>query len=118
MTVPAGTIPSTDVSTELEDVLDRPQSRPPRRPARALVVGGLLLLVCWTLLSPVLWTAMTVTKPTNVAFVNPPQFLYEPTFDSFVNLWQTTQFYSYLMNTLVVAVVSTVFALLFGVPAG
>jgi multiple sugar transport system permease protein len=117
MTVPVGTIPSTHESAELDSVLSRPRSRPPRRPGRALVVGGLLLLICWALLSPVLWTAMTVTKPTNVAFVNPPQFFYEPTFDAFVNLWQTTQFYSYLVNTLVVAVISTVFALLIGVPA-
>ncbi len=63
------------------------------------MVGGLLFLICLALLSPVIWTAMTVTKPTNVAFVNPPQFFYEPNFDSFVNLWQTTQFYSYLLNT-------------------
>ena len=69
------------------------------------------------MLSPVLWTAMAVTKPTNIAFVDPPQFFYEPSFDSFVNLWQTTKFYSYLINTLVVAVISTVFALLIGVPA-
>jgi multiple sugar transport system permease protein len=117
MSVPAGTIPSTDEPADLGGVLSEPQSRPPRRLGRALVVGGLVLLICWTLLSPVLWTAMTVTKPTNIAFVNPPQFLYEPSFDSFVNLWQTTQFYSYLVNTLVVAAVSTVFALLIGVPA-
>jgi multiple sugar transport system permease protein len=117
MTVPAGTIPATHESPELDSVLDQPQNRPPRKPGRALVVGGLVLFICWALLSPVLWTAMTVTKPTNVAFVNPPEFLYEPNFDSFVNLWQTTQFYSYLLNTLVVAVISTVFALLIGVPA-
>jgi len=60
---------------------------------------------------------MTVTKPTSIAFVNPPQFFYEPNLDSFVNLWQTTSFYAYLTNTIVVAVISTLFALLIGVPA-
>ncbi len=117
MSALAGAIPSTDGTEDTGSVLhDRPR-RPPRNVKRAVVVGGLLLLVCWALLSPVLWTAMTVTKPTNIAFVDPPQFFYEPTFESFVNLWQTTSFYSYLVNTVVVAVVSTVFALLIGVPA-
>jgi multiple sugar transport system permease protein len=84
---------------------------------RKLVIGGLLLLICWAMLSPVLWTAMVVTKPTSIAFINPPQFTYEPSLEAFVNLWQTTRFYDYLVNTLIVATVSTVFALLIGVPA-
>ena len=117
MSTLAGTVPSAEESPQLGPVLERPRNRPPRRPGRALLVGGFLLLVCWALLSPVLWTAMAVTKPTSTAFVNPPQFFYEPTFESFVNLWQTTKFYSYLINTIVVAVASTVFALLIGVPA-
>jgi multiple sugar transport system permease protein len=117
MSALAGPIPTTEESTGVDGVLKGRRSGPPRRPGRTLLVGGLLFLICWALLSPVLWTAMTVTKPTNIAFVDPPQFFYEPTFDAFVNLWQTTQFYSYLTNTVVVAVISTVFALLIGVPA-
>jgi multiple sugar transport system permease protein len=117
MSALAGPIPSTDESAQVGSVLQQRRNRPPRRPGRTLLIGGLLLLICWTLLSPVVWTAMTVTKPTNIAFVDPPQFFYDPNFDSFVNLWQTTKFYSYLTNTVVVAVISTVFALLIGVPA-
>ena len=112
--------PGPDTSTPAlsADVL-RPtrKSRPSGGISRKLVVGALLLLICWAMLSPVIWTAMVVTKPTNVAFINPPQFTYEPSLDAFVNLWQTTQFYAYLVNTLIVATVSTVFALLIGVPA-
>ncbi len=117
MSALAGPIPTTDEPTGVDGVLKGRRSGPPRRRGRTIVVGGLLLLTCWALLSPVLWTAMTVTKPTSIAFVDPPRFFYEPNFDSFVNLWQTTQFYSYLTNTVVVAVISTVFALLIGVPA-
>ena len=117
MSALAGATPSTDESTPVGSVLQRRQRQTPRRPGRSLLIGGLLFLICWTLLSPVVWTAMTVTKPTSIAFVDPPQFFYDPNFDSFVNLWQTTKFYSYLTNTVVVAVISTVFALLIGVPA-
>ncbi|GAA3237103.1 carbohydrate ABC transporter permease [Pseudonocardia petroleophila] len=106
---------------EKSESATRPQSEPSRRPRRyggtSLLVGGLLVLICLAMLSPVLWTAATVTKPTDVAFLNPPQFFYEPSLTSFVDLWQTTQFYKYLINTLVVAVLSTIAALVIGIPA-
>lgn len=93
-------------------------ARARRRPrGRTVLVGGLMLVVCWVMLSPVLWTAMSVTKPTDVAFLDPPVFTWTPTFTAFVDLWQTTEFYRYLLNTLVVALISTVIALLIGIPA-
>jgi multiple sugar transport system permease protein len=88
-----------------------------RRRGRALLVGGMVVLVCWAMLSPVLWTAASVTKPTDVAFLDPPVFAYRPTFEAFVDLWQATDFYQYLINTIVVALISTVVALLIGLPA-
>ncbi len=83
----------------------------------SIVVGGFLLLTCLAMLSPIIWTAASVTKPTDVAFLNPPVFVWQPTFDTFVDLWQTTNFYQYVINTLVVAVISTVLALILGLPA-
>jgi multiple sugar transport system permease protein len=83
----------------------------------SILVGGFLLLTCLAMLSPIIWTAASVTKPTDVAFLNPPVFVWQPTFDTFVDLWQTTNFYQYVINTLVVAVISTVLALVLGLPA-
>ncbi|WP_226365540.1 carbohydrate ABC transporter permease [Pseudonocardia sp. ICBG162] len=84
---------------------------------RGTVVGVLLVAVCLVMLSPVLWTAASVTKPTDVAFLDPPVFTWTPTATAVVDLWQTTEFYRYLLNTAVVAVVSTAVALLIGLPA-
>lgn len=109
---------ATIIETSLPDEEQAANPRPARRsPGKGFLIGLFLFAVCWMMLSPVLWTATVVTKPTDVAFLNPPQFTYEPTFDAFVNLWQTTNFYKYLMNTLVVAVISTVLALAIGLPA-
>ncbi len=109
---------ATIIETSLPDEEKAATPRPARRsPGKGFLIGLFLFAVCWMMLSPVLWTATVVTKPTDVAFLNPPQFTYEPTFDAFVNLWQTTNFYKYLMNTLVVAVISTVLALAIGLPA-
>lgn len=90
----------------------RGTSRPP-------VVTGLLLgVLCIVMLSPFIWMTLSVTKPTDVAFANPPVLWdYEPTLKAFVDLWETTYFADYLVNTVVVAVVSTVIALIIGIPA-
>ena len=91
-------------------------ARPRRLTGTSVLVGGFLILTCLAMLSPIVWTAASVTKPTDVAFLNPPVFTWQPTLDTFVDLWQTTNFYQYVINTLVVAVISTVFALVLGLP--
>jgi multiple sugar transport system permease protein len=108
---------TTLIETDLVQPETPPEPRPRRRPLTGLVIGLLLLVVCVLMLAPVLWTAASVTKPTDVAFLNPPVFTYRPTFDAFVDLWQTTNFYKYLANTFVVAIISTVLALAIGLPA-
>lgn len=110
------------MTTLMEPVLPdttAPAKTPPRPRSRGkgFFIGMLLLVICWMMLSPVLWTATAVTKPTDVAFLNPPQFTYQPTFQAFVDLWETTNFYQYLLNTLVVATISTILALAIGLPA-
>jgi multiple sugar transport system permease protein len=88
----------------------------PRRSPVALVSGILLAITCLLMVFPFIWAALASTKPTDVAFANPPVFRYTPTFTPYVDLWQTTDFYLYLINTIVVAVISTVVALLVGIP--
>ncbi|MGH3689341.1 MAG: carbohydrate ABC transporter permease [Microbacterium sp.] len=90
-----------------------------RGPSRPPVITGLLLgVLCIVMLSPFIWMTLSVTKPTDVAFANPPVLWdYEPTLKAFVDLWETTYFADYLVNTVVVAVVSTVIALIIGIPA-
>ena len=102
-------------SRRIADVEAAPRKR--RITGTSILVGGFLLLTCLAMLSPIIWTAASVTKPTDVAFLNPPVFVWQPTFDTFVDLWQTTNFYQYVINTLVVAVISTVLALVLVLPA-
>jgi multiple sugar transport system permease protein len=112
-------IPALDVSTKAIAMGGAPKKT--RRPARKRppVITGLLLgLLCIVMLSPFIWMALSVTKPTKVAFSNPPVLWnYSPTLQAFVDLWETTYFADYLVNTLAVAVISTVIALIIGIPA-
>lgn len=101
-----------------QQVMGADQPRPRwRLSGTSVLVGGFLILTCLAMLSPILWTAASVSKPTDVAFLNPPVLTWQPTFQTFADLWQTTNFYQYVINTLVVAVISTAFALVLGLPA-
>ncbi len=89
-----------------------------RRPATKRTAAILLIITSVLMLFPFIWTALSVTKPTDVAFANPPVLTgYTPTIQPFVDLWETTYFSDYLINTVVVAVISTVVALVLGIPA-
>jgi len=91
-----------------------------RRPAARyrLTSGILLAVLCIVMVVPFIWMALSVTKPTNIAFLNPPVIWgYQPTFDAFVNLWETTYFADYLVNTVAVAAIATIVALAIGLPA-
>lgn len=111
-------IPSevTQASKRSARTFTSPTRRRRRRanPTAAILLIGLALMM----LAPFIWTALSVTKPTDVAFANPPVLSgYTPTIEAFVNLWETTYFAEYLVNTVVVAIISTVVALVLGIPA-
>jgi multiple sugar transport system permease protein len=117
MTVEVPAARSSQAPVDVAEDVSRP--RPRRRTSRsrmAVVSGVLLTITCVLMVFPFLWAALSSTKPTDIAFANPPVFAYAPTFQPYVDLWQTTDFYIYLINTMVVAVISTVVALVIGVP--
>ena len=88
------------------------------RKRKPVITGILLGILCVLWLTPFIWMTLSVTKPTDIAFANPPvMWGYEPTMKAFVDLWETTYFSEYLVNTLVVAVISTILALIIGIPA-
>lgn len=88
------------------------------RKRKPVITGILLGILCVLWMTPFIWMTLSVTKPTDIAFANPPvMWGYEPTMKAFVDLWETTYFSEYLVNTLVVAVISTILALIIGIPA-
>ncbi|ANE04657.1 carbohydrate ABC transporter permease [Corynebacterium crudilactis] len=94
-----------------------PQKRKIKFGWRGTLIALAMFLVCLFCLAPFIWTILAVTKPLNVAFANPPVFIYEPTAQAFISLWQGTLFYKYLLNTTVIAFICTVVALVIGIPA-
>lgn len=112
------TVTDTNASRGVTNAASVSRRRRGRRSAVTPISSGLLIVLSLLMLLPFIWTGLSVTKPTSVAFANPPVFTgYAPTMKAFVDLWQTTYFAQYLGNTLVVAVISTVVALVIGLPA-
>ena len=109
-------------------MLERRRTRKARaakaQPAKGPASGGdswfamwIMVGIAFLVLTPFMWAGLTAIKPFAEAFQNPPVWNFTPQFDSFVQLWQGTNFAQVLGNTTIVAVLSTIVSLLIGAPA-
>lgn len=78
----------------------------------------LLLLTVAFFLLPLVWLFGTAFKPRLLAFSVPPTWFFEPVLDNFATVFRQMPVLQYLRNSIIVAVGSTVIAVLLGVPAG
>ncbi|MEB3339102.1 MAG: carbohydrate ABC transporter permease, partial [Leptolyngbyaceae bacterium] len=78
-------------------------------------VYGLLGAIALVMLIPLIWLVSTSLKsPAENIFQFPPQLLpSQPTFQNYVTVWQTNPFGRYLLNSVVVAVLTVTLNLLF-----
>jgi multiple sugar transport system permease protein len=68
-------------------------------------------------LFPFYWLLMLSLKTQNQAFATPPLFLFQPTFEHYVDLALNTDFPRFFGNSSIVAIGTVVLSLLLGVPA-
>jgi putative chitobiose transport system permease protein len=75
----------------------------------------ILIIIALLILFPLFWLISTAFKsPTENLFDFPPQLLpQQPTFNNFIQVWQTYPFGQYLLNSVIVAVLTVSFNLLF-----
>lgn len=80
--------------------------------------GWTLLTVVFTvlMLAPVCWLAAMAVKPDDVMFSRPTQWLFTPTLDHFAYVIESG-FVRYLLNSVLLAVLSTLLVVLVGTPA-
>ncbi len=93
-----------------------PQTGRMRRPGRILLVGLLIALIV-AYLSPVVWLVMSSFKNRVDIFTTSPTLVFTPTLDNYLAAFQDKGFAGYLLNSVIVAVVSSLVALLVGIPA-
>ena len=98
----------------------RPELRTTSRFTRRKVIGYLTTLLTWVLVFlfffPVLWMIVTSFKTEGQAASFPPEFFFTPTFDRYTAVFDRGMGL-YLLNSLFVAVLSTVVVMLLAIPA-
>ncbi|MGI8458548.1 MAG: carbohydrate ABC transporter permease [Propionibacteriaceae bacterium] len=107
----------TPVALEGQRVAKRLSRRANERRRSRIVVYLVLAAISFVMITPFVWTAMAATKQTIIAFADPPQFVYVPTFSAVVDLWQGTFFAQYLLNTTLVAIGSVIVSTALAAPA-
>ena len=91
-----------------------------RRPLaiRALRGLALALIVLWSAF-PIMLVVASSFKPPRDIFVYPPTWLFSPTVDNYVGLWRRwPDFFSNLVNSLIITVGATAVAVLSSTLAG
>jgi sorbitol/mannitol transport system permease protein len=85
---------------------------------RAIAFGTLAWVIGFIMFFPILWTALASLKAESDAYAM-PQTLFSSgwTLENFAEVQERSDYISYLRNTLIIAVFSTLLGLLFAVPA-
>ena len=81
------------------------------------LVGALVVGLVVAYLSPVIWLVLSSFKNRVDIFSTTPTLVFGPTLDNYTAAFRDKGFLDYLQNSVIVAVVSTLVALLVGIPA-
>ena len=97
-----------------------PTRRRRRRSLRHRVNGGLLSLLAWVagiaFFFPVGWMVLSSFKAEGDAYTNPPKFIFEPTFEQYITVFERG-IEPYVVNSLFASLVSLAIVLVLAVPA-
>ncbi|MGP5683865.1 carbohydrate ABC transporter permease [Brachybacterium alimentarium] len=92
----------------------------PRR-SRGTATGHLLTVLAWAagliFFAPVAWMVLTSFKQESQAASNPPTFFFTPTLDQYASIIGSSGAGSYLLNSVIATVCSTLLVLILAVPA-
>ncbi|CAG0943001.1 Trehalose transport system permease protein SugB [Anaerolineae bacterium] len=78
---------------------------------------GALALVLFVFLLPLLWMLLNAFKTPLQIIKLPPDLIFTPTLDNFINVFRDQNFLQYIWNSIVIAVGATGLGLLIGLPA-
>ena len=88
-----------------------------RNPWTRTFLTGLTMLLAFLSFFPILWMILTSFKTEDMAIAFPPRFFFSPTFENWRIALFNSPFTEFLGNTALITVLSTLLALLLGLPA-
>ena len=92
-------------------------NKPRKRTPGSIVANILVIVVLIVFLFPIVMIFLTSIKNRGDALASPPVWIFTPTFSNYTDIFQQYPFSSYLRNSILVATLNTVIALIIGVPA-
>ncbi|MCB0064114.1 MAG: carbohydrate ABC transporter permease, partial [Caldilineaceae bacterium] len=84
---------------------------------REQLLNWLTMLAALLMFFPILWMVLTSFKTEQTAFAFPPKFFFAPTLENWQVALIETDYLGFLANTLIITGLSTILALLLGIPA-
>jgi multiple sugar transport system permease protein len=108
MPTTAGLGPGVLPDQPLFDPSTSPRDDKPRRVTLAGVVSWIVALLFF---SPILWIAMAALKTSDQLLASPPLFVFKPTLDNFLNLFETPNILQYFVNSVLLSLVSVSIAI-------
>ncbi len=78
---------------------------------RQTLYYGLLWAVAIVFFLPVLWIILAALKTQDAILAVPPQWIFKPTLDNLIDMASRPNFFPYLLNSIVISVVSVIIAL-------
>ena len=76
-----------------------------------------IVIVAFMILVPVAWMVLSSFKPSAEVTAYPPTLWFAPTLDNYRQLFETTPFGEYAVNSVITTVGSTLIGIVLGVPA-
>lgn len=81
------------------------------------LLNSLTLFLAFLMFFPILWMFMTSFKTEQIAFAIPPQIFFTPTLENWKIALFESPYFEFLTNSLIITGVSTLVALIAGIPA-
>ncbi|WP_372661783.1 carbohydrate ABC transporter permease [Cohnella sp.] len=88
-----------------------------RKKTTALIMGGLTIAVLLSFAFPFFWMLLASFKTQSQIMSTDQLLLFKPTMDNYTSVFKEHDFLSYILNSLIIGLGSTLFALLLGLPA-
>jgi multiple sugar transport system permease protein len=88
-----------------------------RSRSATVLVYGLVIAAVALFMLPLVWLLLTSIKPARDTFAYPPVLAFQPTLDSYTEVFAQSDFPHYLLNSIIVGVLATTIALVIGLPA-
>ncbi len=87
-----------------------------RKSVRSILFWMVLLLILTFFLAPLVWLISTSFKNYIDAFAMPPKIIFTPTLENYIKVFNKANFFMYMKNSIICAVVPTLIAIVLGVP--